>query len=77
MGGVGCMDENIAACMINLQSKKWWWPLLRSIYDVSVNNALQLYRLKDVERGGNIDKSFETLFRGSRKLHKPVTKSSL
>ena len=28
MGIVNRMDQNIAAYMINLQSKKWWWPLI-------------------------------------------------
>ena len=37
--------------MINLKSKKWWWPLFRSVIDGSVNNASQLYRIKEVEGG--------------------------
>ena len=49
MGGVDRMDQNIAAYMINLRSKKWWWPLFRFATDVSVNNAFQLYRMKEVE----------------------------
>ena len=27
MGGVDCMDQNILTYMINLSTKKWWWPL--------------------------------------------------
>ena len=27
MGGVDRMDQNIGAYMINIRSKKWWWPL--------------------------------------------------
>ena len=33
MGGVDRMDQNIVAYMINLQSKKCWWPLLRVVLD--------------------------------------------
>ena len=29
MGGVDRMDQNIGAYMINIRSKKWWWPLFR------------------------------------------------
>ena len=92
MGGVDRMDQNIAAYMINLRSKKWWWPLFRFVIDVSVNNAFQLYRMKEVQAGERkldalgfrrsivdayfrlyrSNKSFETLFRGSRRLHNPA-----
>ena len=48
MGGVDRMDQNIAAYMINLCSKKWWWSLFRFVVDVFVNNALQLYRLRNL-----------------------------
>ena len=27
IGGVDRMDQNILACMINLCTKTWWWPL--------------------------------------------------
>ena len=43
MRGVNRMDQNIAAYMINIRSKKWCWPLFRFVIDVSVNNAFQLY----------------------------------
>ena len=29
MGGVDRLDQNLAVYMINLRSKKWWWPLFR------------------------------------------------
>ena len=48
MRGVDRMDQKIAAYMINLRSKKWWWPLFRFVIDVSVNNAFLLYRMKEV-----------------------------
>ena len=40
MGGVDRMDQNIGAYMINIRSKKWWWPLFRFCVDLAVNNAL-------------------------------------
>ena len=43
VGGVDRMDQNIAVYMVNLRSRKWWWPLFRFVIDVSVNNAFQLY----------------------------------
>ena len=92
MGGVDRMDQNIAAYMINLRSKKWWWPLFRFVVDLSVNNAFQLYRMKETQPGERkldalgfrraiVDayyrlyrrnKSFETLFHGSRRLNNPA-----
>ena len=51
MGGVDRMDQNVAAYMLNLRSKKWWWPLFRFVIDVSVNNAFQLYRLRNIDLG--------------------------
>ena len=42
MGGVNRVDQNISACMINLCTKKWWWPLFRFAV-VAVNNAYQIY----------------------------------
>ena len=44
MGGVDPMDQNIVAYMINLQSKKCWWPLLRFVLD-------QLYRMRSLNQG--------------------------
>ena len=43
IGGVGGMDENISAYMINLCIKKWWWPLFWFVVNVAVNNAYQIY----------------------------------
>ena len=43
MGGVDCRDQNILAYMIDLHTKKWWWPLFRFV-GVAVDNAYQLYR---------------------------------
>ena len=39
MGGVDRMDQNIGAYIINIRSKKWWWPLFRFCVDLAVNNA--------------------------------------
>lgn len=49
VGGVDRMNHNIATYMINLRSKKWWWPLFRFVVDVAVNNAFQLYRLRNAD----------------------------
>ena len=56
MGGVDRMDQNILTYMIKLRSKKWWWPWFRSCVDVAVNNAFQLYRLRQPDAGeSNLD----------------------
>ena len=44
IGGFERMDQNISAHMINLRTKKWWWPLFRFVVDAAVNNAYQTYR---------------------------------
>ena len=51
VGGVDRMDQNIGAYMINIRSKKWWWPLFRFGVDLAVNNAFQLYRLQPLQQG--------------------------
>ena len=51
MGGVDRMDQNTGAYMINIGSKKWWWPLFRFCVDLAVNNAFQLYRLQPLQQG--------------------------
>ena len=51
MVGVDRMDENIGAYMINIRSKKWWWPLFQFCVDLAVNNAFQLYRLQPLQQG--------------------------
>ena len=43
IGGVNRMDQNISAYMINLRTKKWWWPLFRFVVDVTVSNTYQIY----------------------------------
>ena len=37
--------------MINLRTKKWRRPLFRFCVDVSVNNAFQIYRERDLQPG--------------------------
>ena len=51
MGEVDCMDQNILVCMINLHTKKWWWPLFQFVVDVAVNNAYQIYRQSHLNSG--------------------------
>ena len=51
MGDVGRLDQNLAAYMINLRSKKWWRPLFRFCIDVAIKNAYQLYRIKQLNEG--------------------------
>ena len=51
MGGVDRMDQNIGAYMINIRSKKWWWPLFQFCVDLAVNNAFQLYCLQPLQQG--------------------------
>ena len=38
------MDQNISAYIINLDTKKWCWPLFQFVIDVAVHNAYQIYR---------------------------------
>ena len=51
MGGVDCRDQNILAYMIDLHTKKWWWPLFRFVVGVAVDNAYQLYRQSHLNLG--------------------------
>ena len=51
MGGVDRIDQNIGAYMINICSKKWWWPLFRFCAGLAVNNAFQLYHLQPRNQG--------------------------
>ena len=44
MGGVDCLDQNINSYMIGHRSQKWWWPVFRFHFDLSVNKAYQPYR---------------------------------
>ena len=49
-GGVDCMNQNISAYMINLRTKKWWWPLFQFVVDVTVYNVYQIYRLSHLNK---------------------------
>ena len=51
IAGVDRLDQNLEAYMINLRSKKWWWPLFRFCIDVAINNAYQLYRIRQLNEG--------------------------
>ena len=51
MEGVDRMAQNISADMINLRTKKWWWPLFQCVVDVAVNNAYQIYRQSPLNPG--------------------------
>jgi len=44
------MDENVNRYRIGLRGKKWWWCLLTSLIDVSIQNALILHK----KSGGNL-----------------------
>ena len=44
MGGVDRLDQNVGAYRITIRMKKWWWPLLRYLVDVSIQNSWLLYR---------------------------------
>ncbi|XP_039281477.1 piggyBac transposable element-derived protein 3-like isoform X1 [Nilaparvata lugens] len=45
MGGVDRLDENVAAYRINIRNKKWYWPIIAYLLNVSMNNAWLLYRM--------------------------------
>ena len=45
MAGVDRMDQSIGAYMINIRSKKWWWPLFR-FYRFNFIVSFQFYRLQ-------------------------------
>ena len=45
------MDQNISAYIINLLTKKWWWPFFRFVVDVFVNIAYQIYRQSHLNPG--------------------------
>ena len=44
MGGVNCMDQNIATYRISIRSRKWWWPLFAYLLDVVMQNAWIIYQ---------------------------------
>ncbi|KAJ8871699.1 hypothetical protein PR048_028026, partial [Dryococelus australis] len=43
-GGVDHLDKNVGTYRINIRNKKWYWPLLSWLIDVSVHSAWQLAR---------------------------------
>lgn len=45
MGGVDRLDENVASYRINIRNKKWYWPMIAYLLNVSMNNAWLLYRM--------------------------------
>lgn len=47
MGGVDRLDQNLSCYMTNMRSKKWYWPIFRFCVDLAVQNAYQLYRLRE------------------------------
>lgn len=51
MGGVDRMDQNISKYRTALRGKKWYSSLFTYLLDASLNNAFQLYKLKN----GNIE----------------------
>jgi hypothetical protein len=44
MGGVDRLDQNIAQYRIRIRNRKWYWPLVAYLLQVSMHNAWQLYR---------------------------------
>ena len=51
MLGIDRMDQTISTYIINLHTKKWWWPLFQFVIDVAINNAYQIYRQSHLNRG--------------------------
>ena len=51
IGRVDCMDQNVLAYIINLLTKKWWWPFFRFVVDVVFNIAYQIYRQSHLNPG--------------------------
>ena len=43
MAVVDRMDQNLLVYMVNLRTKKLWWPLFQLVVEVAVNNAYQRY----------------------------------
>jgi hypothetical protein len=44
MGGTDRMDEDVNHYRIEIRSKKWYWPILTWLFDVSMNNAWIQYK---------------------------------
>jgi hypothetical protein len=55
MSGVDRMDQNISCYRINIHSKKWYWPLIAFLLNVTMNNAWQLYRLTPKGKENDVD----------------------
>ena len=45
MGAVDKMDENVVKVRMAIRMKKWWWPMLSCLLNVTVNNAWQTYSI--------------------------------
>lgn len=45
MGGIDRLDENISTYRVHIRNKKWYWPMIAYMLNVSMNNAWQLYRM--------------------------------
>ncbi|KAJ8928709.1 hypothetical protein NQ314_018719 [Rhamnusium bicolor] len=45
MGGVDLLDQAVNNYRINIQGKKWWWPLFTHMLNVSVVNAWRIQNL--------------------------------
>lgn len=44
MGGVDRLDQNIAQYRIGIRIRKWYWPIVAYLFQVSMQNAWLLYR---------------------------------
>ena len=44
IGGVDCLDQNIATYLIAHKSKKWWWPIFHFCLNLCASNAFQIYQ---------------------------------
>lgn len=44
MGGVDRLDQNIAQYRIRARSRKWYWPIIAYLLQVSMHNAWFIYR---------------------------------
>ncbi|KAG8261983.1 hypothetical protein J6590_108807 [Homalodisca vitripennis] len=51
MGGIDRADQNISLYRVSIRGKKWYFPLIAHLLDVSVQNAWQLHR----QDGGKLD----------------------
>ena len=44
MGSVDRLDQNIAQYRIGIRIRKWYWPIIAYLFQVSMHNAWLLYR---------------------------------